>query len=116
MDGTIRDNINEIRDRIAAAAIRSGRDASDVKLVAVTKTVDDRRIMEAITAGVHILGENYVQEAKRKVDIMGRAVEWHLIGHLQTNKVKYAVKIFDMIHSVDRMEVAEILDKRCAGE
>ncbi len=84
--------------------------------MAVTKTVDDRRIAAAIAAGVDIIGENYVQEAKRKIEIMGRSREWHLIGHLQTNKAKYAVRLFDMIHSVDRMEVARELNRRAAGE
>ena len=101
---------------MAAAAARSGRQASDVRLMAVTKTVDDRRIQEAIRAGVEIIGENYVQEAKRKIDLMGRGAEWHLIGHLQTNKVKYAAGLFDMIHSLDRLETAEALNKRCRQE
>jgi pyridoxal phosphate enzyme (YggS family) len=80
--------------------------------MAVTKTVDDPRIGEAISAGVDILGENYVQEGKRKIEQMGKSVEWHMIGHLQTNKAKYAVRLFDMIHSLDRMALAVELDKR----
>jgi hypothetical protein len=80
--------------------------------MAVTKTVDDPRIREAISAGVDILGENYVQEGKRKIEQMGKSVEWHMIGHLQTNKAKYAVRLFDMIHSLDRMALAVELDKR----
>jgi pyridoxal phosphate enzyme (YggS family) len=80
--------------------------------MAVTKTVDDHRIQEAISAGVDILGENYVQEGKRKIEQMGKSVEWHMIGHLQTNKAKYAVRLFDMIHSLDRMALAVELDKR----
>ena len=113
MEESIKGNIAEIRARIAGAAARSGRQPAEVRLMAVTKTVDDRRIIEAIEAGIGILGENYVQEAKRKIELMGREVEWHFIGHLQTNKVKYAVKLFDMIHSVDRLEVARELNKRC---
>ena len=80
--------------------------------MAVTKTVDDARIGEAIRAGVEIIGENYVQEAKRKIEELGKSCEWHLIGHLQTNKAKYAIHLFDMIHSVDRMELAAELDRR----
>jgi PLP dependent protein len=114
MEATVRENIAEIRKRIAAAATRSGRQASEIRLMGVTKTIDDRRILEAIEAGVHIIGENYVQEARRKIELMGRAAEWHLIGHLQTNKVKYAVRLFDMIHSIDRLDVAEALNYRCA--
>jgi hypothetical protein len=74
--------------------------------------VDDHRIREAMSAGVDILGENYVQEGKRKIEQMGKSVEWHMIGHLQTNKAKYAVRLFDMIHSLDRMALAVELDKR----
>ena len=109
---SVRKNIEHIRERIAEAALRSGRNPGDVKLMAVTKTVDDDRIMEAIQCGVDIIGENYVQEAKRKIEKMGRSIEWHLIGHLQSNKAKYAVRFFDMVHSVDRMSLARELDRR----
>ncbi len=105
-------NIDRIRNIIADAASRSGRRATDVRLMAVTKTVDDNRIMEAIAAGVDIIGESYVQEAKRKIEKMGRPLEWHMIGYLQSNKAKYAVKLFDMIHSVDRLDLACELDRR----
>lgn len=109
---TVKDNIRRIRDGIEKAALKSGRRASDVRLMAVTKTVDDDRVMEAIEAGVDIIGENYVQEAKRKIEKMGKTIEWHMIGRLQTNKARYAVRLFDMIHSVDRISLAEELDKR----
>jgi PLP dependent protein len=115
-EGEISKNVADIRQRIAAAAAKAGRRAADVRLMAVTKTVDDQRIIAAITAGVDIVGENYVQEAKWKIELMGRPREWHLIGHLQTNKAKYAVKLFDMIHSVDRMDVALELNRRAAKE
>lgn len=105
-------NIELVREKIADAAEKSGRSSSDVRLMGVTKTVDDERILEAIEVGIDIIGENYVQEAKRKIEKMGKNVEWHLIGHLQTNKAKYAVRLFDMIHSVDRLGVALELDKR----
>ncbi|HOO00470.1 MAG TPA: YggS family pyridoxal phosphate-dependent enzyme [Syntrophales bacterium] len=111
----IRRNIERIRGEIAAAAARAGRDPAAVRLMAVTKTVDDERIRAAIEAGVDMIGENYVQEARRKIEAMGRDVPWHLIGHLQTNKAKYAVRLFEMIHSVDRPEVAEELDRRAAA-
>jgi pyridoxal phosphate enzyme (YggS family) len=112
MELSIRDQIEIIRGNIAKAALTSGRRVADVRLMAVTKTVDDHRIQEAISAGVDILGENYVQEGKRKIEQMGKSVEWHMIGHLQTNKAKYAVRLFDMIHSLDRMALAVELDKR----
>ena len=112
MESTVRENISRIRNIIADAASRSGRKASDVRLMAVTKTVDDDRIIEAIEAGVDIIGESYVQEAKRKIEKMGRPLEWHMIGYLQSNKAKYAVRLFDIIHSVDRMDLALELDRR----
>ncbi len=109
------DNIRKIREEIAEAALRSGREPSAVRLMAVTKTVDDARILEAIEAGVDIMGENYVQEAKRKIETMNVDVRWHMIGHLQSNKAKYAIRLFDMIHSIDRLSLAEELDKRSAA-
>ena len=116
MSSLIKEQIFMIRQRIAEAAQRSGRPASAVRLLAVTKTVDDRRIIQAIDAGVDMIGENYVQEARRKIELMGKSVEWHLIGHLQTNKAKYAVRLFDMIHSLDRIELARELDRRSRME
>ena len=111
----VEDNIRHVRERMAEAARRSGRPVSAIRLMAVTKTVDDDRILAAIRTGVGIIGENYVQEAKRKIEKLGKAGEWHLIGRLQTNKVKYAVHLFDMIHSVDRPELAAELDRRARG-
>ncbi|HPC03293.1 MAG TPA: YggS family pyridoxal phosphate-dependent enzyme [Syntrophales bacterium] len=108
----VHEAVREVRRRIAEAALRKGRDPAGVRLMAVTKTVDDVRIREAVDAGVDILGENYVQEAKRKIASMGRKTEWHLIGHLQSNKAKYAVRLFDLVHSVDRPGLAAELDKR----
>lgn len=81
-------------------------------MVAVSKTVEPARIKEAIDAGVTVLGENYVQEAQKKVEEIGRPVAWHFIGHLQSNKAKYAVHLFDMIHSVDSLSLAEELNRR----
>src|SRR5512137_1473503 len=112
MESNVAANIARVRNAIADAASRSGRKASDVRLMAVTKTVDDDRIMEAIATGVDIIGESYVQEAKRKIEKMGRPLEWHMIGYLQSNKAKYVVRLFDMIHSVDRMDLAVELDRR----
>lgn len=108
-------NIKRIRENIAEAAAKSGRNAGDVKIMAVTKTVDDERIKEAIACGITIMGENYVQEAKRKIETMGRNLEWHMIGHLQSNKAKYAVRLFNVIHSVDRLSLAKELDRRAKG-
>lgn len=84
--------------------------------MAVTKQVDDVRILEAIDAGVDLFGENYIQEAKRKFEIIGNRVEWHFIGHLQRNKAKYAVRFIEMIHSLDRFELAVEIDRRAGIE
>ncbi|NPV05462.1 MAG: YggS family pyridoxal phosphate-dependent enzyme [Syntrophaceae bacterium] len=111
----VRENILRVRERIAAAAARAGRDPAGVRLMGVTKTVGDDRIRQAIEAGIDIIGENYVQEARRKIELMGKSVEWHFIGHLQTNKAKYAVRLFDMIHSVNRVSLAEELNRRAAA-
>jgi PLP dependent protein len=112
METQIAANIAKIKQRIAVAAARCGRDPHSIKLMAVTKTVAPERISEAVDAGITLLGENYVQEAKEKIAAIVKPVEWHMIGHLQTNKAKYAVHLFDYIHSVDRWELAKELDKR----
>lgn len=110
----IADNLKTVMDRIASAATRAGRDASSVKLVVVTKTVDAGRIREAVSAGAAILGENRVQEARQKIETLGNAASWHLIGTLQKNKAKYAVGLFDLIHSVDSIELAREIDRQAA--
>ena len=130
MDNEISENINSVKKRIAIAAARCGRDPHDVKLMAVTKTVAPKRIMDAVDTGIDLLGENYVQEAKEKIDFIKEHLlekkcgavqnwsdifqqpQWHMIGYLQANKAKYAVRLFDCIHSVDRRELAEELNKR----
>lgn len=108
----VRANVEQVQGRIARAAERAGRRAGDVLLIAVSKTVDADRIRAAVAAGVPALGENRVQEAKEKIAALGRPVPWHLIGHLQTNKVKEALALFDLIHSLDRLELAHECDKR----
>ncbi|MFC1942842.1 YggS family pyridoxal phosphate-dependent enzyme [Chloroflexota bacterium] len=85
-----------------------------VQLVAAAKTRSSREIMEAIEAGVKIIGENYVQEAEQAYKVIGNKAEWHFIGHLQKNKVRKAVEIFDMIETVDSVDLAREIDKRCA--
>ena len=111
---SIADNLKTVQDRIASAATRAGRDPSSVKLVVVTKTVDAGRIREAVAAGAMILGENRVQEAKEKIEQLGPLASWHLIGRLQTNKAKFAVRLFSLVHSVDSLELAQELDRQAA--
>ncbi len=111
----IRDNIETVRRRIRAAAERAGRDPDTIGLVAVSKTVSVERVAEAIDAGIDCLGENYIQEAREKIDdLADRGVAWHFIGHLQSNKAKFAVSYFDLIHSVDRVNLAREIDKQAA--
>jgi pyridoxal phosphate enzyme (YggS family) len=109
---SIRANILQVLERIEDAAARSLRDALDVKLVAVTKTVERPRIVEAIESGVTAIGENRVQEAERKFLEALPPVEKHLVGHLQTNKVKKALELFDMIQSVDSLRLAREISTR----
>src|SRR5262245_7221531 len=108
----IRQNVERVTERITRAAERGGRRAADVLLIAVSKTVDVERIRQAIAAGIPALGENRVQEAKEKVAVLGRPVPWHLIGHLQTNKVRPALELFEVIHSLDRLDLARECDRR----
>lgn len=108
----ISENLARVRERIETAARRSGREPERVRLVAVSKTVGPERVRQAIEAGVKILGENYVQEAQKKIEALGRDVSWHFIGHLQTNKAKLAARLFDLIHSVDRVNLAQELDRQ----
>ena len=110
----IRENIESIRKRIADAAKRAGRDADEIKLIAVTKTVDVDKVEEAIAAGALDAGENKPQELARKYEVLGDKIRWHQIGSLQTNKVKYIIDKVCMIHSLDREGLAEEIDKRAS--
>ena len=111
---TVADNLSAVKERIAKAAARIGRDPEGVRLVAVTKTMPVERIREAIDAGQGVFGENRVQEAEAKVRSVGRDVQWHLIGHLQRNKVKFVCDLFDLIESVDSLALARDIDAHAA--
>ncbi|MGI6576196.1 MAG: YggS family pyridoxal phosphate-dependent enzyme [bacterium] len=109
-------NIIQVQEQIAQAARRSGRDPADITLIGVTKSVPVDKIEKAILAGIKHIGENRVQEAKSKYEAVGRKVKWHLIGHLQRNKVKQAIVIFDFIHSLDRLSLAREIQKQAAKQ
>ena len=110
---SIADNVERVRNRMRQAADRVGRNPQSIRLVAASKTVDAARIRAAIAAGVTIVGENYLQETRQKLGQIGRSgVEWHLIGPLQRNKVRYVFDLFDMMHSLDRLELAEEINRR----
>lgn len=116
IDTGLIESIKNIYRKISSATIRSGRSPFVVKLIAVTKTVDIETIKEAVDLGLRIFGENRVQEAKEKISslksqIPDAKVEWHLIGHLQKNKAKMTVQLFDLIHSLDSIGLAEELNK-----
>ncbi len=113
----LRANLDDVRGRIDRAAVRAGRNGDEIKLVAVSKTHSAEVVHDAMAAGITAFGENKVQEGEGKILDVGRdGAEWHLIGHLQSNKARKAVQLFDVIHSVDSVELAERLERICVEE
>jgi pyridoxal phosphate enzyme (YggS family) len=115
----IAENIERIKARIAQAAARAGREADEVTLIAVSKTIPALRVAEAVEAGMRRFGESYVQEAVAKVTdpLLQRSdMEWHFIGHLQSNKARDVVRHFDLIHSVDSLALAREIGRRAQQE
>jgi len=114
----IADNIARVREKIAKASARAGRSPDEVTLVAVTKKKPAAAVIDALAAGVTAVGENYVQEAEEKRGLLWpsqiAAADWHLLGHLQSNKAKLAVSLFDLIQSVDSMRLAAALSRQGA--
>jgi len=111
----MKNRIDSIAERIKIAATAAGRRAESIRLVAVSKTVAAERVRAAVETGITILGENYIQEARNKIEVLqDLPVSWHFIGHLQSNKAKYAVRLFDLIHSVDTLKLARELDKQAS--
>ena len=112
---SLKRRIHEIQERINRAAEKAERDPSTVRLVAVSKTVSVERIRMAIEAGAETFGENYVQEAQDKFSALSAlSATWHFIGHLQRNKARYVVRIFDLIHSVDSTRLADELNRQAS--
>ena len=109
---TISENLKRLEEGIEKAALRSGRRNEDITIVAVTKNVEPERIIEGIDAGIKIIGENRIQEAEEKFKFITKDVEKHLVGHLQTNKVKKALELFDLIQSVDSLHLAQEISKK----
>lgn len=109
---SIKENVAKLRERIKMAASRSDRDPDEITVVAVAKTISVEKIEAAIACGISIIGENRVQEARNKFSVIGDKVHWHMVGHLQTNKVREAVRIFSMIQSLDSMRLAQEIEKR----
>jgi PLP dependent protein len=112
----LRKRLQGVQNRIEEAARRSGRASSDIRLIAISKTHPVEVIQEVIKLGVRELGENRVQEAEGKIQALGKQARWHMVGHLQANKARKAVKLFDVIHSLDSLDLAERLNDICIQE
>ena len=112
---SIEENIAQLRTKIINAARRAKRDPDDLHIVAVSKTVPVAKIEQAIAHGITIIGENRVQEAKAKFPLIGKKVTWHMVGHLQTNKVRDALEIFNLIHSLDSLKLAQEIEKKASA-
>ena len=112
---SIADNLERVREQIAQAAVKVGRSAEKIELVAITKTHPAEKVREAIEAGQTLFGESRVQEARAKIPELPSNLRWHFVGHLQKNKIRHALPLFEMIHSVDSLDVAQDIN-RIAGE
>jgi pyridoxal phosphate enzyme (YggS family) len=108
---SIAENLERVRDQIATAAANSGRSADDVELVAITKTHPAEKVREAVEAGQTLFGESRVQEARAKIPELSSKIRWHFVGHLQKNKVRQALPLFEMIHSVDSLALAQDINR-----
>lgn len=115
-NGGLQDRLEMIKSKLADACGRSGRNESDVEIVAVAKGVGYEAVDEAVAAGIGIIGENRIQEAAQKIPLCTGRVEWHMIGHLQSNKVRNAVGLFSMIHSVDSLKILRLINEACVEE
>ncbi|MGD8560991.1 MAG: YggS family pyridoxal phosphate-dependent enzyme [Desulfarculaceae bacterium] len=109
---SIEESLNLVREQIRKAAVAAGRAPDSVRLVAVSKTKPADMVLEAMKAGQVLFGENYVQEAGQKIEDVGPGPQWHMIGHLQSNKARLAAELFDVVQTVDRSKLARALDRR----
>src|SRR5881397_1182893 len=107
----VAENLSRVRDQIAEAAAKSGRSADDVELVTITKTHPAEKVREAIEAGQTLFGESRVQEARAKIPELPSNLRWHFVGHLQKNKIRHALPLFEMIHSVDSLGLAQDINR-----
>jgi pyridoxal phosphate enzyme (YggS family) len=116
MEESLASRLERIRERMAAACARSGRATESVRLLPVSKTHPPEAVEAAVRAGLDTFGESRVQEARQKIPLCGGAAHWHFIGHLQTNKVREAARLFEMIHAVDSARLLDTLDRACVDE
>ncbi len=108
---SITENLERVREQIAQAAAKAGRNADDVELVAISKTHDATKVREAIEAGQSLFGESRVQEARVKIPELPSNLRWHFVGHLQKNKIRHALPLFELIHSVDSLALAQEINR-----
>ena len=108
---SILDNLERVREQIAQAAAKAGRDVNDVELVAIAKTHPAEKVREAVEAGQTLFGESRVQEARAKIPELSSNIRWHFVGHLQKNKVRQSLSLFEMIHSVDSLALAQDINR-----
>src|SRR5690349_15420723 len=108
---SIAENLDRVREQISQAAAKVGRAASDIELVAITKTHPAEKVREAIEVGQHLFGESRVQEARAKIPELPSNVRWHFVGHLQKNKIRHALPLFEMIHSIDSLGLAQDINR-----
>src|ERR1051326_852032 len=107
----IAENLERVREQIAAAAKRCGRSLDDIELIAISKTHDTARVREAVEAGQTVFGESKVQEARAKIPELPSSLRWHFVGHLQKNKIRHALPLFELIHSVDSLALAQDINR-----
>src|SRR5438045_7539431 len=108
---SVSQNLEHVREQIAQAAVKAGRAVADIELVAITKTHPAEKVREAVEARQNLFGESKVQEARAKIPLLPSNLHWHFIGHLQKNKVRHALPLFELIHSVDNLELAQAIDR-----
>ena len=108
---SIAENLERVREQIGQAAAKSGRAMDGIELVAISKTHDAEKVREAYEAGQHLFGESRVQEARVKIPELPSAIRWHFVGHLQKNKIRHALPLFEMIHSIDSVALAQDVNR-----
>jgi len=108
---TVAENLEGVRERIAQAATKMGRAIEDIELVAISKTHDAAKVREAVEAGQSLFGESKVQEARIKIPLLPSNIHWHFVGHMQKNKIRHALPLFELIHSVDSLDLAQAINR-----
>ena len=108
---SVAENLERVREQIAEAAKKAGREVDDIELIAISKTHDAERVREAVEAGQQLFGESKVQEARVKIPELPSSLRWHFVGHLQKNKIRHALPLFELFHGIDDVDLARDLDR-----